>query len=64
MCLKCISMARQVLDSYSGLGLAVGPEGIGASPSRCKGGEQKVWEKSRLRGMKLVTAAVKEEVWK
>lgn len=59
-----MSMARLVLDSCCGLGLAVGPEGIGASPSRYMGGEQRVWEKSRLRGMKPVTAGVKEEIWK
>lgn len=63
MWLMCMSMARWVLDSCCDLGLAVGPEGIGASPSRYMGGEQRVWEMSRLRGMKLVTE-VKEEVSK
>lgn len=64
MCLLCMSMARWVLDSCCDLGLGLGPEGIGVSPGRYMGGEQRVWEKSRLRGMKLVTAGVKEEVWK
>lgn len=64
MCLTCMSMARLVLDSCCDLGLAVCPEEIGASPSRYMGGEQRVWEKSRLRGMKPVTAGVKQEVWK
>lgn len=56
-------VARQVLDSCCDLGLAVGPEETEASPSKYMGAEERVWEKNRSKGMKLVTARVKEEVW-